>query len=52
MTFKKFLGVVGIALLIFAIITAPTATATAFSNLGSWLADVGNAIISFFTQLF
>jgi len=49
---KKFIGILAIALVIFAIITAPAATATFFGNIGEWLANAADAVIRFFTQLF
>jgi hypothetical protein len=48
---KKIVGLLAIALLIFFVVTQPTAAAGSIQSIGSTLADWANSITTFFTTL-
>ena len=48
---KKIVGFLVIALLIFFVITQPTAAASVLQSIGTTLRNAGNAVITFFTSL-
>ncbi|AEA23314.1 hypothetical protein ACFQ34_26365 [Pseudonocardia benzenivorans] len=52
MNVKKIVGILAIALVIFFVITSPSAAAGFLSNLGSILNNAATSVISFFQQLF
>ena len=48
---RKLLGLLALILVVFFIITQPASAATTVQNIGNTLAEAGNAIITFFTNL-
>ncbi|WP_181782939.1 hypothetical protein [Pseudonocardia pini] len=48
MNVKKLVGVLLLVLVIFFIVTNPGGASSTVSGIGSWLAGVGNSIITFF----
>lgn len=49
---KKALIILLIAFLVYFLLSEPEGMADVLSNIGSWFADLFNAIITFFTELF
>lgn len=49
---KKALIILLIAFVVYFLLSEPEGMADVFSNLGGWFADLFNAIITFFTELF
>ncbi|GEL19968.1 hypothetical protein [Pseudonocardia asaccharolytica] len=48
---KKILTLLGVALVVFFIVTQPTGAANALGNIGTILRDAANSVTSFFTQV-
>ena len=51
MNLKKIIGFLVIALVVFFVITQPSAAAGAINNIGQMLTNAANSVVSFFTQL-